>query len=104
MSRFSTPLGTKHYIIDRKNPVVPRPYPRIAPGMGTPGFSLSMPALSPPELGIEPGISANQLVFAPASCICEGVRMLCIPRDQNMLYRESLPGMGQDRCQEVEWA
>lgn len=73
---------------------------------GTPGFYVAfLPALSPSQYwGLSQGISANMLLIPPAWYICEGVGMLASLRDQNMLYRKSLPGMDQDTCHAVEWA
>lgn len=82
----------------------PRLSPKAASIQGTPGVSiLSCLHRFPQSWGWSQGSPANELVFTPAHMGggggCSGS-----PRDQNMLYRKSLPGMDWDRCQEGEWA
>lgn len=66
--------------------------------MGTPGFS-PLPCLHchPQIWGLSQGISANKLVFVPASYICEGVRDALYPKRSEHAVQSKPPwhGLGQ---------
>lgn len=74
--------------------------PKAASILGIPGF-LSCPATGFRNSGVE-NREAQPMSHCSHQLICEGVGDAL--RDQNMLYRKSLPGMDWDRCQDMECA